>query len=828
MKNRSLIKAIAMALVITLTFANITIIESLVQEVYAAQEEVTFEANIKNAQGEEKKETTSQISEQLKLCLKIKTREGYLENAQINLKNANFKLINNIEETQEIKEIDTENGIIYLNQINKNEEKEIEIPIELKQEEQYQIRNTNQETEIELEAKQMTSKGKKEDIKITEKVKIELTTKAKATLTQEISKVVEFETEEEKGLLIQSIIKTGIEQNEAPIEQTTLNITVPEIKGQKPQEVKVYANSTKATNGLNAEEFTQENYKYDGTNITITVNNKQNKEGKVSWTKNTQDEYAITYIYTEEIAKQIKEQKQTIEQKAKVEIKTYTNQEIEKQTNQSFEIQENTSKTVNTKIGVNTSTINKGYLYNQKEQETTYNTYYITDIAYTKLVDEITIEAKKDKLITQNQEEIQKENTTYFKQTTIEKANFDKILGEEGQITILNENQEEIAKINKDTENKNGKYTINYETPQKQITIKTTKPKTEGKLQIENQKAIKANQTTQEEIKQIKNIKMEIETKATKQITTQKAQEQTNTNTENQEKNTTKTTQNITTSEETTEGTINLEEPTTQIETNISQTTLSTVTKNENVELNVILKTNNNTCQLFENPQITIELPTYIEDIEIKDQNILFDDELKIKNTKVEETTNGNKTITIQIEGKQTKYNTSELVEGTKIQITADIKVKENTPTKEEKIKTTITNKEETKQSETTIKFIAPPGLVTVSTMDLNGETAISISGRETTGKIEAQAGQQTGTVKLTIINNYANKLENIQILGRTPFAGNKTISTNQDLGSTFTANLISKITAVSGIAEENIEIYYTENEEADKDLNKATNNESL
>ena len=76
---------------------------------------------------------------------------------------------------------------------------------------------------------------------------------------------------------------------------------MPSIGEEKPEKVKVYANSTSATNGENTgKEFTEANYSYDKENslLTITMTNVENEAGEVAWNKENSDEYAINYIYS--------------------------------------------------------------------------------------------------------------------------------------------------------------------------------------------------------------------------------------------------------------------------------------------------------------------------------------------------------------------------------------------------------------------------------------------------------------------------------------------------------------------------------------------------
>ena len=899
MKKSVFVKVLASLLVITLTFANLLILQSFAQEVYAAtKENVSFEAYLKDEEGKNYSELTSSINEQLFLCLDVSVSEGYLDNAEISLGDSNLKL-KATEKISQISDIDIENGIVYLNQIGKGQTINVQIPVEFKYQENYSVEDLTKTTNVVLEGNYISEEGKTSNLKLSEKVKLSIETKSDVQISQDITKVVTF-GQDKKSLLVETVVRANIQNNEAPVKNTTLDITVPSINGKKPTEVLVHANSLKATNGDNGESFTVDNYKYENNTIQISVDNIENEEGIISWNKNAQDEYVITYIYAEENVPATK-----ILQTVNATITTYTNQELKQDgAKAEFEITENKGKLVSTQIGLTSAKINKGYLYSKSEQETNFDVYYIVDIAYSKEIDEIIINANQEKLLNQDKEEIAIENQTHFNKTVISVSNFEKILGEQGEITITDNNGKEIAKINKETEIQDDKYVVNYEEEVKNIVIKTTKPVAEGKLQIENTKTLKLdNEASKEQIQEIKSMKFAVETVANKKV--EKTVEKTTKTPNSEEKamnvahinltpadnisitdSTTVTITNgvgnvVTTYSETTNGvtttnttvenidatnqvtiingtvnttsnenstgtntqttqtetitenvnvntdTVEIEietvEPTTQISTNIYNNTLTTVQTNKNLQFNITLKTNEATCELFENPTITIELPSYISSIEAN-ANMINNNGLKFKDLDIKTAANGNKIIEITIEGTQTSNTINSAIEGALVTVIADLDLTKDAITKQDVAKISVTNKGTTVTEEQPLNIVAPTGLVTLTTIDINGNQETSISGQEGAGKIDVNSGATNATIKLTAINNYQNKLQNIQILGRIPFAGNKEITSNKDLGSTFTANLSAKISQVTQIPEENIEIYYSENGEADNDLTKTSN----
>ena len=86
------------------------------------------------------------------------------------------------------------------------------------------------------------------------------------------------------------------------------------------------------------------------------------------------------------------------------------------------------------------------------------------------------------------------------------------------------------------------------------------------------------------------------------------------------------------------------------------------------------------------NPKITLELPEQIENITIENINVLYEDELKIKNYTVD-----GRIINIELEGEQTQYK-EETIQGATIVINAAIDVNRKSTTIDTEIKMTYKN----------------------------------------------------------------------------------------------------------------------------------------
>ena len=802
MNKRILTKILATMLVLTMTLANIallgtksfalnTSLES--QDTKTNSASVNFDVYFKDDGGNKVHTITTDINSQTLIYLNVNVTEGYLKDTNIQIKNPNFTLIPDTVNYDEIEKIDVSSNTITLNKIRKGEQVELAIPIKSIKSEEISVDMFSKETEISING--LLVKDNSKTTKISKDIKVRAQWKGTAEINLEQGVIKYIAYEEDKTIILQTKIKTNIINSNLPIEKTNIKTIIPTINGISPEKIYVTSDSTKATNGNDGTKFDQTNWKKQDNTIIIEVANTINNN-KIVWKKDCVDEYIITYIYGEETFNSVKgaNAKTTLQTEANITAYNLETTKITKEDKKEGTLTEQVNNIVMFNISTQ-ETINKGYMYTGNETE--YKEELTIDIAKEQLETEVTI--NKNTYISNTKETTA---TTEYKETKINKESFKQLLGQEGYVNIYNQNNEKIATINKESNtDENNNYVINYDTKVTSIKIEISPAKTVGKLKIENQKVILSDHT-KEEIKTIESIKTSIEGNA-------KYNEK-----------------EIIKAEEVTLST--LVEPTTKTQTIINNNTLSTIVENENVEIKTILKSSDISCKLFSNPIIRIQLPEYVENVSFNEAvKILFTNELEIETGTYNPET---KTLEIKLKGEQTIFNDVSVAEGPTLVVNANITLNKLTPSKTDEIITTVVNGEETTESKTTINYIAPVGMVTVNTISgYNGEQeATSVSGQETTGKIEVNSNAKTAVVKLTLINNNNNVCKNIEILGRTPFEGNKTIVTGEELGSTFTATLSSKILATEGIDTSKITVYYSSNENATKDLKNEENGWTL
>lgn len=465
-----------------------------------------------------------------------------------------------------------------------------------------------------------------------------------------------------------------------------------------------------------------------------------------------------------------------------IELNTRVSYKLENQDESGFE----DSKNVNLQeyIGSNISYIEnyksniyKGNLY-EKKNETGYMQNYNLEISDVKNIEGIHIKEESNE-------------KTYYKQTLLNKDNLINILGEDFEIQIKKDENEEITTLNKDTEaDENGNIKIEYENIKK-IEMNITKPINAGELKIRNSKAIQSDTGLSRE--QIKNWNV-IEEK-------------------------------ITINESEFKSSNELKETTTQAKLEINKTNWTTMSKNENVEIGVTLESSNNTQDLYKNPTVKLELPKYIEDIEINNISKLYGDEFEIvKAYNAEE--NGRKYIFLQLNGEQLEYK-EKAIDGTKIVVNANITLNKKMTNKKDTLKLIYTNEQpngyanENGEITQGIDIISPKEIITVNRIS---ELGIETIGEDEIISKEISRGDKKKTINVEsqIISNYDSKIKNVSVIGNFATDGKVMIGDEEkrnNLGITLTSEI-----SVLGNENKDIQIYYTENSNPSNDLSDKNN----
>lgn len=840
--NKILIKFIASMLVVLLSCTNFLVCGNYLVT-YAAekdtnldkQTEATLHKNVKFDAyfGDSENTTHYKIAdlnnEEAKLSISIHVqKEGYLKNASIDLKNENGEnelnfTVTDLEDSNAIVQSASENQLV-LRQVNSGDKIEFKAKLAPKINENINIEKLNSNSKIVLKGLYIDGNGKETPIEKEIEINLGWEGKYEANIKQSLLKYIPIEQENDKRTLVSMQIETGLKEQKymLPIKETNLEVEVPIINGEKPNLVTVNAISTLATNGLTSENmvFTEENWEYNDSEGKININVK-NDSGNLG--KET-DIYVINYIYSENVCETLEKGEVEIETKAKVQIKTYSNSGLEEtvaETNDKISLSEPVGKLISM-LGENiTETISKGKIYAnindpQSNDNTEYEYRWNINIAYLAGLKGLILQNKEERMIDENNNIGDLSGKTIYKQLTFNSESFDELLGEEGKVSIYNKEGMLLALVAKDSRtDKNGNYIVEFTDEITDITIETSKPLKSGNLSINIKKEIKSNLGfTKKQIDNFKQIDIISEISQIEEKTNEKVMVEQKT------------------------VSIPLEQTVTKSKISINKEKLSTLVKNENVEITIELGNDNENSDLYIDPIFEIELPEAIENVEILESRLLFDEELLINKVEFVQK-DGKPMIRVMLEGVQTKFSNGVVTNGSNIVLKTNITVNRFSPSSTEEIKMYYynsnaleydngvkTDKGVAGLATTNIDFVAPTGMITINGMtnyDGTGDTILTLNQGEILSQVETYKPARIIKMNLMAINNTGNTCTDVVMLGRIPFAGNKDIETNEDLGTTMDTYLRGYIVP-ENLEGDGIKIYYSENGEATSNLGETEN----
>ncbi len=800
-----------------------------------------------------------EIGKTANLYFVIKVNEnGYLKNTIVNISHPNFQIdVANLQDSNIQRPTETQ---IRFNQINANQEIIIEVPIQISKLQAIEPNFLQKASKIEFTATYIDGEGKERAIEKTIENQAIWKAQAELELTAEVSKYIPYQTENENGVLLQLIVNSNIKDQILPVSQTNIQLQVPQINGNHPQRVNVFANQITSTgNDESGIEFQTENYQYDNQtgNLIIQTSN-LSEDGMIAWNQNGKDEYVINLIYVgQDIYQQVIQNGMngTILMNGSATIPDNENTTLEKQITIEYDCKE--TKGTITDVSISTQEeISKGYVYAnfdkiskqnageviEEKIETVYEVNYRIQINDVQNMNQIELQTAEEKYVTQDGKEYDIGANSFIKQMKISEVIFEQLLGEQGNIVVKDAQETIIGNINTQTsKDENNNYILDIsETKVNKVILEITKPITQGNLDIKLENALSTEQTyTKDQMKQFSKITLGVINLSDPTLPEKRAE-------------------------------ITLAEPVSKAEISIANENLSTIVENENVEIRVVLDTSSTQYALYQNPTIEIEFPSQVEKVEIKDINLLLEDELEIKESKVI-TRNNKKVIQITLNGTQTKYmeeatqtnNQTVIAKGANIILNTNITLNKLAPSGTEDLVMYYTNQatnlyENANDNDTNVNtlsvsnarmnninakvstvsnatmgiatanfnLVAPSGVATVNSIkgyDTANSTLTSNNSEKQEATIDAYGETKQVTIEGIVTNNYSNTLENMMILGGIPFSGNKVIDEDTNLESNFTMPMNSKITT-SGIDSSRIRIYYSTNGEATKDLLGANN----
>ena len=268
-----------------------------------------------------------------------------------------------------------------------------------------------------------------------------------------------------------------------------------------------------------------------------------------------------------------------------------------------------------------------------------------------------------------------------------------------------------------------------------------------------------------------------------------------------------------------------VEKRVTRAELNIDENkkNLSTVIENKDVEMKIVLDTSSTKYALYKNPTFEIEMPEEVEEVTLTDVKLLFEYELEIKESEVV-TKNGKKIISFVLEGEQTEYftdldndeeNDTVIAKGATIVIKANITVKKMATSKTADVMLYYTNENtnlyesNSVDEQTGLQLVAEKGVTKdqINIVAQTGVTAatiitgyqentefVNMTSEEKQFIVSTMEEKKTLTIQGMILNNNAEEMEGVLILGRVPSQNTVQFESTEDLGSNFSLTMKKEI----------------------------------
>lgn len=763
MKSKILKISVILLLIMTMTMVNFiyigkTFISYAIDDISTNVKNIEFGAYFKDENGQkvtQMKPTKMETNMVLQIAVK---NDGYF-NGQVELGTANFKIKEIVGSNEFVNKI--EENTITLSQINAGSTVEIEVKVELLKAEIFDSKLFDMESQITL--KGIYKESSERDISVVSSKNVKLSYPSANLVEENIVSDMEVITNKniningEDKKVIQVALRLGLKDNSVPTKEIVLENTAIGTNDKSNIEIISSAHMNMTTKW---ESHTK------GNTISMKLTNDL-QDGKIIWKDEGNEEIILTYVAKKDA--DIKNQ----EISANVKMILFDGQEVIKELKTNLDVSKELNNTITTKIESVETQMYKGKLYQGIDREFSTNTDIFIDLANAHEY----LEIKEDNLFGQT------ENANVVYQSSIlNKEQWMKVLGEEGKITVVNKSGNIIAILDKNTQtDENGNLVLDYGQGQEGIVLKTTTPISTGKLELTHNKILKDNRNLN--LKKATNFSTIAY--VTDNLVLDKKLEKDNKNV----------------------AVMELKEPKTEARLEVNKDSLSTVITN-NVEMKVVLKTNNEAYDLYQNPIITIALPEDIEKIDLTKIEMLYEEELKIKSYRVE-----GRNIIVELEGKQTAYK-GDTIEGANIVIYANITLNQKAASKDAQIQMNYTNKQASQTIEnvvTPIKVVAPTEITAIYQIP---ELGIETIGQEENKTVTLPVGveaKQVGSY-IEVINNKPDAIHNVSILG---------VLSTKNSENTINTSIIEGI-KVQGI--ENAKIYYTENEKATEDINNKEN----
>ena len=459
-------------------------------------------------------------------------------------------------------------------------------------------------------------------------------------------------------------------------------------------------------------------------------------------------------------------------------------------------------------------------LYNQTSEETQ-DRYPVRWYVYTGNVQQIdSIQLKENS--SPYSDRFQDNSGTYYNMSDytsnvgIYFSNADNLLSDDGYIKVINdETGEEIHTFTaEDWGNYNSYSPYMYETPVKHIRIETSKPNESSSLYVYNIKEIDDQALVATfNREQFDNLE-QVFTYLTGNVRVEGSSSYTHLNDDS--------------------ANALYEEPISDATISLSRSAIGTQNVEEDIDIRITTRANYFNMQEWKNGRFLVELPENILDVQVNSIDI-SNSNVDILGYEVVDI-DGKKFIRVETANDQETTYT--------ITINTDLTADPRSVTETKPVKLYAYNEYLDNYDNSTADIYDVDGdentseLVNYNTYNLNivspsslltnqqatnyneaGETAIAPQ-IATIDKTEAD----TATVNVSVTNNYSGTISEVKILGKIPFEGNTFSINKTELGSTYSTQMLSGGITVPADMQNQVTVYYSENEDPTDDINDPNN----
>ena len=707
----------------------------------------------------------------------------------------------------------------------------IEAEIEYRKEDIVEVANLYQKIDVTLDGTYVNKKLEKVEIQEKNEITVGWTYHKDIEVRGEYTKFSAFKQEANQGIVVENkiiVTRDNLDEKFLPVKQMIVEIDVPDINGNQPKDVQVQATKLMASKGeeLTQNSFSVENWNYDAQNKKITINVTNETDGKANLASGS-DEYIVNYRYND----YLESEKAVLGNNIKATVEEYSSNNIvtDKEFHEDQEIAVTQNELLTYNISTTDKAVNKGKInanYNSEDviYQTNFKTTVGVNILTSDLVEEIKVNASKEVYVKEDNSEVDALSDITYRKINFQYYEIKPLLENDGSIEIQNTAGEVLVTLNKENVTSDENCQILLEGTEHGVFVVFKNVAINGNVSIEFEKEIGKSTYSKAEFCSFKKIKSyavaEFKCKDIEYIYSMNE--------------------------------ISVEKEFSESKTNVNlvlgNEMINTTNETNSLEMKIELNNHSKKSDLFVNPSFEIVFPKPIQNIEVSDIKLAYENGLQIANYEVIKAENNEK-LKIDLTGTEQTFCESTQTNGTNLVVNIHFDMPENTKKAQKQIVLYYYNQGVTNyESETEWKMTSPkpegilrdtngisvapvyyqvPSKLTLSNSIINydgqGSKVSSYYQGEKTEEIKIGAPETVATMELVAMNNTGNNCTDVVLMGKVPFKGNKSVITKEDLQTTVNTFMANGITANDQNAN-SAKIYYSENENPTKDLDNEEN----